>query len=91
MAHRFQDRMRSLGITLQASIKRRPDSNGVIESTNGHLKADYFWPLEPTTFPETRSRVDGAVKDFNEQRPHSSLDYLSPKAYARKKMEEGEA
>ena len=91
VAHRFQDRMRSLGITLQASIKRRPESNGMIESTNGHLKADYFWPREPTTFLETRGRVDAAVSDFNERRPHSSLDYLSPKAYARKKMEEVEA
>ena len=88
VAHRFQDRMRAIGITLQASIKRRPESNGMIESTNGHLKADYFWTQEPTTFLETRVRADAAVEDFNERRPHSSLDYLSPKAYARKKMEE---
>lgn len=34
--------MRSLGITQQASIKRKPESNGLIESTNGKFKADYI-------------------------------------------------
>ena len=37
VAHRFQDRMRLLGITFQASIKRRPEQNGAIESTNDDL------------------------------------------------------
>ncbi len=72
VAHRFQGRMRLLGITLQANIKRRPEQNGMIESTNGHLKADYFWPLEPTTFLETRARSTGlsgaSTSDYHTRR-----------------------
>lgn len=88
VAHRFQERMRSLEITLQASIKRKPESNGMIESTNGKFKADYIWPREPTTFLETRPRVVAGVTDYNGRRPHSSLGYMTPMEYARKKMEE---
>ena len=83
MAHRFQDRVRPLGITLQVSIKQRPESNGMIESTNGKFKADYIWPKEPTTFLETRPRVAEGVTDYNGRKLHSSLGYRTPMEYAR--------
>ena len=82
VAHRFQDGCRTTGISLMATRKRRPEDNGVMESWNGHFKQDYLWIREPTTFLETRQIVDGGVVDYNTQRPHSSLDYLTPSQFA---------
>ncbi len=88
VAHRFQDGCRTLGISLMATRKRRPEDNGMMESWNGHFKQDYPWVREPTSFLETRQIVDGGVVSYNTQRPHSSLDYLTPSEYAERKKEE---
>ena len=43
---------------------------------------------EPTSFTETRELLTGALRPYNEERPHSSLDYLTPTEYEKKKQEE---
>jgi putative transposase len=88
VAHRFQDGCRAIGISRMATRKRRPEDSGLMESWNGHLKQDYLWIREPTTFLETRQIVDGGVIDYNMQRPHSSLEFLMPRRYAEQKKEE---
>ena len=44
--------------------------------------------MEPTTFQETRSLTGGWVTDYNERRPHSSLDYLIPRGFYDATMKE---
>jgi transposase InsO family protein len=39
---------------------------------------------EPVSFLETRSRVDEAIGHWNCARPHPSLGYLTPTAYAKR-------
>ena len=90
VAHRFEDWMRSLGITLWANRKRRPEDNGMIESFNGHFKHEYLWIREPETYIETRQVVAEGMKDYNEMRPHSSLRYLTPREFMRRKVAEME-
>ena len=46
---------------------------------------------EPTSFTETRELRTEALRPYNEERPHSSLDYLTPIEYEKKKQEEAEA
>ena len=75
---RFRNGARMMCIRLENTRKRTPEDNGVIESFNGHFKADYIWVMEPTTFAETERIVDEAVFDYNNRRPHSSLNYLTP-------------
>ena len=85
----FQDRARQLGVHVEAYRKRRPEDGGMIESFNGHWKADYPWTREPTTYAETLQLTGTWMQDYNEARPHSSLDYYTPKAfYEARKMEE---
>ena len=91
VAHRFQEGCRTIGISLMATRKRRPEDNGMMESWNGHFKQDYLWIREPMTFLETRQVVDEGVVDYNTQRPHSSLEYLTPSEYAERKKEEQNA
>ena len=80
--------MKALGIQLEAIRKKRPEDNGMIESYHGHLKMDYLWTSEPISFTETRDQLAASLKHYNEERPHSSLEYLTPSEFARKKMEE---
>ena len=77
----FLDRARKLGVHVEAYRKVRPEDGGLIESFNGHWKQDYPWTREPTTFLETRKLTGEWVVDYNEERPHSSLDYLTPAAF----------
>jgi transposase InsO family protein len=61
--------------------------NGRVESWNGHFKQDYLWIREPVTLLETRKVVDARVVDYNTQRPHSSLEFLTPSEYAERREE----
>ncbi len=77
----FQEKARQLGVRVEAYRKCRPEDGGMIESFNGHWKIDYPWTMEPMTLAETVRRTRTWVADYNEARPHSSLDYLTPKAF----------
>jgi putative transposase len=87
-AHDFQDRARQMGLSLETRRKRRPEDGGVIESFNGHFKVDYIYTHEPTTYAETRRAIAEHARDYNEERPHSSLDYLTPAAFYQSKLKE---
>lgn len=64
----------------------KPQENGFIESFNGKLRDEclnenWFLSLE-----DVRRTIEEWRIDYNEERPHSSLDDLSPKEYANKMM-----
>ena len=52
------------------------------------LKHDYLWIREPGSFIETRVWVREGMADYNTSRPHSSLNYLSPVEFAKRKATE---
>ena len=52
---------------------------------------DYLWVTEPTCFTETREPRTEALRPYNEERSHSSLDYLTPIEYEKRKQEEAKA
>lgn len=87
-AERFREGARQLGLAPRSTRKRRPEDNGMIESFQGHFKHDYLWIREPGTFVETRVWVHEGMGDYNARRPHSSLGYLSPSVYAKRKATE---
>lgn len=56
--------------------------NGFIESFNGRMRDEL---LNETLFfdlDDARTKIAAWVADDNIQRPHSSLNYLTPAAYA---------
>jgi transposase InsO family protein len=65
-----------------AKGRLRAQSNGLQESFHGHLKMDYLWIREPESFWETRARLAESIRNNNEERPHSSLGYLTPREFA---------
>ena len=80
-----------LGLDLRWTRKKRPEDNGLQESFHGHLKQDYLWLREPESFLVTHRRLAESIEDYNTERPHSSLGYLTPREFAERKMEGQEA
>ena len=60
----------------------KPMQNGYIESFNGRMRDEL---LNETLFfdlAHARQAVEAWVADYNTARPHSALDYQTPRAYA---------
>jgi putative transposase len=69
------------GVTLDYSRPGKPIDNAFIESFNGSfrdecLNTNWFLSLE-----DAREKIEAWRRDYNEWRPHSSLDNLTPVEY----------
>lgn len=58
--------------------------NTHIERVNGIIKNEYLIPLGIKSFKELETELKRAVKNYNETRPHWSLDCLPPIEYEEK-------
>ncbi len=75
ISHEFRSAMKLLGIRLEYIQKHKPEDNGDIESFHNSIKTDYIWPREFRNFHEASIEIGYAFSDYNECRPHSSIDY----------------
>lgn len=74
----FRESMKALGLRLEHIMYRTPEQNGGIESFHKTLKREYVWPFEFNSFQEAEGAMDRAFVDYNQNRIHSSLGYLTP-------------
>ena len=75
-------------VTLDYSRPGKPVDNAIAESFNGSfrdecLNTNWFLSLE-----DAREKIEVWRKEYNEWRPHSSLDNLTPRQYFEKLAEE---
>lgn len=61
----------------------RPMQNGHVESFNGKLRDECLNTSWFRNLFEARRRITAWKRDYNEQRPHSSLRYQTPAEFAR--------
>jgi putative transposase len=61
----------------------RPMQNGRVESFNGKLRDEFLNISWFRNLFEARRQAAAFQRDYNEKRPHSSLGYLTPVAFAR--------
>ena len=60
----------------------KPMQNGFVESFNGRMRDEL---LNETLFfdlDDARAKLAAWARDYNDQRPHSALGYITPAAYA---------
>ena len=88
ISHEFRNAMKLLGIRLEYIQKHTPEDNGNIESFHNSIKTDYIWPNEFRDFHEASITIGEAFSDYNECRPHSSIDYLPPREFRRKFLDD---
>ena len=84
ISNEFRNAMKLLGIKLEYIQKHTPEDNGDIESFHNSIKTDYIWPNEFRNFNDASMEIEKAFSDYNECRPHSSIDYLPPREFRRK-------
>lgn len=62
----------------------KPQQNGYVESFNGKLRDECLNVSWFENLWDARRKITAWGKEYNEERPHSSLDYQTPAAYARR-------
>ena len=60
----------------------KPMQNGFIESFNGRMRDELLNETLFFNLDQARTKITAWTKDYNLQRPHSSLGYLTPVAFA---------
>ena len=74
--------MSSLGIALEYICINIPEQNGHhVESFYKTLKKEYIWPREFENLKEAQEVLDNAFENYNNERIHSSLGYLTPSEF----------
>lgn len=71
---------------LRNSMCEYPWDNGKAERINGIMKNNYLRHYNIRSFDALVKSVDRAVKLYNEERPHKSLNYLTPVDYEKKQL-----
>jgi putative transposase len=60
----------------------KPQQNGFIESFNGRLRDELLNETLFRSLPHARAVLETWRQDYNEERPHSKLGWMTPRAYA---------
>ncbi len=71
------------GITLLHIQPGRPMQNGYIESFNGRLRDECLNASWFVNLNDAKQKIENWRKEYNAERPHSSLDYRTPEEFAR--------
>jgi len=85
----FRKSISVLGLKLEHIYYNTPEQNGHIESFHKTLKKEYIWSNDFQNYQEAESAIRNAFLDYNQNRIHSSLQYLTPYEFISKlKMKE---
>lgn len=71
-----------MGVDLHFIDKGKPNQNAFVESFNGKVRDELLNCNWFKDIMEVRARVEEWRRDYNTQRPHSSLGYLTPEEFA---------
>ncbi len=75
------------GVRLEFIQPGKPVQNAYAESFNGRLRDECLNANWFTSLRDARRKIETWRQDYNQQRPHSSLDYLPPAESAREAAE----
>jgi putative transposase len=70
------------GVQLKLIEAGKPTQNAYIESFNGRFRDECLNDHWFTSLAEARIRISAWRRDYNEHRPHSALNYLTPAEFA---------
>lgn len=82
ISHQLQQWCEENGITLQYIQPGKPTQNAFIERKNGSMRRELLKAYIFYSLPEVRTMSEEYRIDYNEERPHKALGYLSPARYA---------
>lgn len=88
ISHKLEQWCTKQQITLQFIQPGRPMQNAFIERKNGSIRRELLNAYLFYSLHEAREMCENWRIDYNEERPHKALNYLSPVNYARLIMKE---
>lgn len=74
----YVDRLTEHNIAISMTENGDPYENALAERVNGILKTEFNLYITQSGFEETCHRVEQSIYAYNQLRPHSSCDYLTP-------------
>ena len=83
----FKELILELGIIHNRIVPGCPNQNAEIERCNRTIKENLLDYSVPEKFQELERRIEKVINFYNNERYHSSLNYLPPKIYYRGKPE----
>lgn len=83
-SHAYTSALRQKGIKISMTENGDPKNNCYAERVNGILKTEFLNYHVFENMEQVRQVVDEAVEFYNTQRPHRSLDMLTPRQAAEK-------
>ena len=75
------------GVRLEFIQPGKPAQNAFAESFNGRLRDECLNANWFTSLGDARKKIEDWRQDYNQERPHSSLNYLPPAEFARQQLE----
>jgi putative transposase len=75
------------GVRLEFIQPGKPAQNAFAESFNGRLRDECLNANWFTSLSDAQRKIEDWRQDYNQQRPHSSLNYLPPAEFARQQLE----
>lgn len=76
----YTGELQNSGIAISMTENGDPLENALAERMNGILKDSFEMDRTFSSFEEARSFIEEAIEYYNNRRPHSSCDNLTPKA-----------
>lgn len=84
----YQAELRRHGIHISMSGRGNAYDNTMVETLFKSIKSELIWPTAWKTRQQAENTIARGIDGFSNQvRRHSSLDYMSPIAFARKARE----
>jgi putative transposase len=84
ISHQLQQWCEEKGIQLQYIQPGKPTQNAFIERKNGSMRRELLKAYIFQSLSDVRTMSEEYRIDYNEERPHKALGYLSPIRYAEK-------
>ena len=75
---KYVNQLKQYEVQISMTEQGDPLENPVAERLNGIIKEEYLYDLKVQSFEEAKKQLDKAVKLYNEDRPHMSIDNLTP-------------
>lgn len=84
----FREELRRIGINHTRTMINTPKGNAVIERFFRSLKQECVWQHGFKNFAEAKPVIDDWIEEYNQERPHQTLGYVTPAAfYAEKSLQ----
>lgn len=79
IAKDFKEYIRLMGMTHVRTSPFYPQSNGKLERWHKSLKTECIRPKSPVSLTDAQQLVESYVNEYNNQRLHSAIGYITPR------------